>query len=273
MTEPNLNRYVKEVIGKPRQELISTDKKGSDGKPDDQANKSATLNNFEEEVERLSILAAEQSSCTVLTNDCKKIIKASRKSLSDTNFKIDDVLDNLDDLKRRLIRAHESRILWPKVFVRILLGNVFWIGLFIGIIIWQSLIPATGSSGSMAMGILACAIWGGVGGVVDAAVSLISHFTIQDFDKQFEPWYYLHPFLGMSLGAIIYLVFQAGLATISNSNTTPGGGTTTLQVGVNALSITIAFLAGFKQTSAINFLIRIVKSVFEKEESSTQKSS
>jgi hypothetical protein len=132
----------------------------------------------------------------------------------------------------------------------------------------------------MGIGILACAIWGGVGGVVDALVSLNAHVTDQDFDKRYIGWYCLHPLIGGALGVVIYLVLQAGLATITNSTTTAGNvtstvaenGTSTAKFGVTAFSIVVAFLAGFKQMTAIGFLSRIVKSIF-REEASTDKES
>jgi hypothetical protein len=260
--------YVLKVIGKTRKELIST------GGIDENADKAATLVNLAEEADRLSMIAAEQSSCVSLTDNCTKLIAESRKIIADSKFNPDDVLEKLDAVKRQLIRAHESRKLWPTMFLRIFFSNLFGLAVFIGIIVWKTLVPGSSSaSGGMAAGILACAIWGGVGGVVDALVALNYHFVNQDFDKQYEPWYYLHPLIGMSLGAIIYLVLQAGLATISNSNTTAASDTGAVQVGITAFSIAVAFLAGFKQTAAIEFLSRIVKSVFQKEDSNSTKPS
>jgi hypothetical protein len=270
----NTDDYVETVIGKSRKELISTHIKDRNGNMDEKANRAATIANIAEEAERLSTVVARQSNYATLTKTCTKLISESRKIISAPDFNADDALDKLDDVKHHLIRACESRKLRPKLFPRILGCNIFYITVFISIIVWKSLIPL-GSSAShgMGAGILTCAIWGGIGGVIDALIALNSHFTNQDFDDQYEYWYYLHPFIGMSLGAIIYLVLQAGLATISNSNTAAGNGTSTIQVGITAFSISVAFLAGFKQNAAIEFLSRVVKSVFQKEDSEDKKSS
>lgn len=263
--------YIAKVIGRPRNDLICTDKKDANGNIDERANMPVTRSNLEEEADRLSRMAAEQSNCISLANACTKSISEVRSVLAKPNFNADDALNDLDAVKRHLIQAHKSRSLWPVLFVRIFIYNLFLMIGFVAVIVWKSLIPDNaGASSGMAAGILACAIWGGVGGVVDAFVALIAHFTNQDFDNQFQPWYYLHPLLGMSLGAIIYLVFQSGLSAISNSTT---GTTQTMQVGVTALSIAVAFFAGFKQTSAMEFLGRIVKSVFQKDDSTDKKSS
>ena len=139
------------------------------------------------------------------------------------------------------------------------------------IILWKTLVPESGTTGSMAAGILACAVWGCLGGIVDALKGLIEHFTYQDFDRQFQSWYFLHPLLGLSLGAVVYLIFQAGLASVGNSVSTTG--TVTVQVGITALSIAVAFLAGFKQTSAIAFISGIGDSIFNSKSSSSSSNS
>ncbi len=101
-------------------------------------------------------------------------------------------------------------------------------------------------------------------------MALMEHFTNRDFDRQFQSWYFIHPLMGISLGAIVYLIFQAGLASVGNSVTTTG--TATVQVGITALSIAVAFLAGFKQTSAIAFISGIGDSIFNSKGSSSSSS-
>lgn len=259
--------YVEELIGKPRKELISTHIKSRSGEIDAEANRAATLANLAEEADRLFKEVAERSSSAPLTDTCTRLIGEARKIISAPDFDAADALDKLDEVKFHLIRAHETRKLWP-LFMFILGVNLTYLAVFILFIVSKSLIPLnSGASDAMGTGILACAIWGGLGGVVDALVSLNLHVTKQDFDKRYIGWYCLHPLIGGALGVIIYLVLQAGLATISNSNTIAGNGTSTVQVGVTAFSIAVAFLAGFKQTTAIKFLSRIVKSILQKEDS------
>ncbi len=263
---------IKAIIGDPRSKLICTDKKKPDGTIDDNANSAITLTNLAAEADRLSMLVEEQSNCVTLTNNCAKFISAARTKLSTQGFKADDVLDDLDTVKRYLVQSYKSRSLWPKTFTRLLIYNCILLAGFVGMIAWKSLFPDSGKSSGMAIGILACAMWGGIGSVIDALGALISHFGHQDFDEQYQPWYYLHPLIGMALGAVVYLVFQAGLSSISNSAITTEGKTTTMQVGVTALSIVVAFLAGFKQTSTMKFLNRIVNSIFQIDGNTTDKS-
>jgi len=58
---------------------------------------------------------------------------------------------------------------------------------------------------------------------------------------------------------------------VGNSVSTTG--TVTVQVGITALSIVIAFLAGFKQTSAIAFISSVGDSIFNSKGSSSSSNS
>jgi hypothetical protein len=267
MTTAEPNAYIVNVLGKPRKDLVSTEKKKADGTIDVKANNPVTGDNLEEEIDRLSRLVAEVSNCKAVITDCTPLITAARTKLSNDNFNPDDVLNDLDTVKRRLVQAYESRSLWPRVFSILFGYNSILAAVLVLIILWKSLVPNSGTARTMAVGILACAIWGCLGGIVDALKGLIEHFTYQDFDRQFQSWYFLHPLLGLSLGAVVYLIFQAGLASVGNSVSTTG--TVTVQVGITALSIAIAFLAGFKQTSAIAFISGVGDSIFNSKGSSS----
>jgi len=269
MTNAKPDAYVVNVLGSSRKELVATDRK-ADGKLTDEA-KAITLNNLQDETDRMHRLVAEVSNCKALVNDCTPQITDARTKLAADTFKPDDVLNDLDAVKRRLVQAHESRSMWPGVFIKLFVYNLVIAAVLVLIILWKTLFPESGTASSMAAGILACAIWGCLGGIVDALKGLIEHFTYQDFDRQFQSWYFLHPLLGLSLGAVVYLIFQAGLASVGNSVSTTG--TVTVQVGITALSIVIAFLAGFKQTSAIAFISSVGDSIFSSKGSSSSSNS
>jgi hypothetical protein len=270
MTTAAHDADIANVLGKPRKDLVSAEKK-ADGTIDQDANKKITQNNLEDETDRLSRLVAEVSNCKALVSDCTPQIADARTKLAVDTFKPDDVLNDLDAIKRRLVQAYESRSMWPGVFIKLLVYNLIIAAVLVLIILWKTLVPESGTTGSMAAGILACAVWGCLGGIVDALKGLIEHFTYQDFDRQFQSWYFLHPLLGLSLGAVVYLIFQAGLASVGNSVSTTG--TATVQVGITALSIAVAFLAGFKQTSAIAFISGIGDSIFNNKGSSSSSNS
>jgi len=257
--------YISDVLGKPRKDLVAAEKK-ADGTLTDEA-KAITQNNLEEETDRLSRLVAEVSNCKAVTADCTPLIADARTKLAADPLKSDDILNDLDAVKRRLVQAYESRSLWPQVFSILFTYNFLIASGLVVLIFLKSLVPDSGSTRSMAAGVLACAVWGCLGGIVDAFQALIEHFTDQDFDRQFQSWYFLHPLMGVSLGAVVYLIFQAGLASVGNSVATTGSAT--VQVGITALSIAVAFLAGFKQTSAIAFVNGIGDSIFNSKGSAS----
>jgi len=212
-------------------------------------------------------LMAEVSNCKAVITDCTPLIADARTKLSGDKMNSDDVLNDLDTVKRRLIQAYKSRSMWPRVFIKLLVYNFLIAAGLVVLIFLKSLVPDSGSTRSMAAGVLACAVWGCLGGIVDAFQALIEHFTDQNFDRQFQSWYFLHPLMGVSLGAVVYLIFQAGLASVGNSVATTGSAT--VQVGITSLSIVVAFLAGFKQTSAIAFVNGIGDSIFNSKGSAS----
>lgn len=271
------DEYVVKIMGTERKDLISSNDK-------------ATREKLEAEADMLLREAIQRSSSTTLTNTVRDLINEARSTISKRPLKPHAVMDKLDEVRLVLVRAYETRKLWP-LFSSIVFLNIVYLGIFIWLIAWKSLMPPySGPMNAMAAGIASCALWGGIGGVVDALDSLNYHVAkSRDFDKQYTGWYWLHPLLGGALGAIVYLVLQAGLATISNSamtaanvtntvagnatGTVAGNGTGTVAVGVTAFSIAVAFLTGFKQMTAIAFLSRIVKSIFQKEDSEGKKPS
>ena len=270
MTTAAHDADIANILGKPRKDLVSAEKK-ADGTIDQDANKKITQNNLEDETDRLSRLVSEVSNCKALVSDCTPLIADARTKIAAANLNPDDVLKDLDAVKRRLVQAYESRRLWPEVFIKLFVYNFLIAAGLVVTIFLKHLIPGSGTAATMGAGILACAIWGCLGGIVDAFMALMGHFTSQDFDGQFQSWYFLHPLLGLSLGAVVYLIFQAGLASVGNSVSTTG--TATVQVGITALSIAVAFLAGFKQTSAIAFISGIGDSIFNSKSSSSSSNS
>ncbi|MGD1119387.1 MAG: hypothetical protein ABR886_07860 [Dehalococcoidales bacterium] len=241
--------YYQKVIGDLTASLIATDEKEQKAK-------------LSRELERLGALVAEDSGSAAVTDDCNKLLDDARSLLQAVSIDVNAVLSKFGKVKQRLIQAYESRSAWPTWFWILMGANLLYlalIGVFIG---WKMLIPGQGNLGSTAYVCLACALWGGFGGVVDAFFALHTHFSSQDFDRQYRPWYFLHPLLGLSLGAVIFLVLQAGLMAVSDTSLKEVKNS---PVGVTALPIALAFLAGLKQNAAIEFLGRVVKSMFQND--------
>jgi hypothetical protein len=266
--------YYKKVLGDPGTTLID----------EDPAKQKKILVH---ELERISRLAAEDSSSAAVSADCAALLDGARALLKEEKPDAGAVLGKFDKVRQRLLQAYESRAAQPEWFPFITVLNLVYLAIIVLIIVLYQLIPGQKNLENSAFVCLACALWGGVGGVVDAFFALHTHFARQDFDRQYWPWYYFHPILGLSMGAVVFLVLQAGLLAISGmplqeaaaANVTAASVQNALtanitavapavaasgKIGVTALPIALAFLAGFRQRTAVDFLTRIVAAVFQK---------
>lgn len=105
--------------------------------------------------------------------------------------------------------------------------------------------------------LLGSMVWGGLGGVIGAWLSLIRHISRdQDFDRQHSLWYINSPIMGIGVGAVIYLVLRAGLLSITG----PGQ-----DISSPLIIYLLAWLTGYQQNVFTGIIKRMLK-VFEIEE-------
>ena len=231
------------------------------------------------EADRLARLTAENSVSLTVSRECTRLIEQARDLLAAASLDARAVVNKFDKVRQRLLQAYESRKAQPKWLPLISIYNVVILAVIAALIIVYALIPGQKNLENSAFVCLACVLWGGFGGVVDAFFALSYHFSRQDFDRHYWPWYYFHPLLGFSMGAVIYLLMQAGLLAISgmplqeatanvtaNITAVPPAAAPSSPIGVTALPIALAFLAGFKQSTAVDFISRIIRTVFQKPE-------
>jgi hypothetical protein len=234
------------------------------------------------EAERLAKLVADQSNSIHVSKDSNPFIDDTRALLREADPTPNAVLSKFDKVRQRLIQAYDSRInkqnwFWT-LFIMIL---CFFLAAAVIIGVLQ-LIPGQQRLENTLWVCLACALWGAIGSTIDAFSAMYKHFGKQDFDLHYLPWYFVHPFLGMGIGAVVYLILQAGMlslggvglqesgnstafsanATIELINKTLQGEGPTKSIGVTALPIALAFLGGFRQSAVMNFLTRLVSSFF-----------
>lgn len=285
------NEYLKKVLGAEGESLIAQRGPKKDTRTEEQKakDKEDQAKLFSLELEKLSNLAAEQSNSIQVTKDCNKLLDDARTLLKEENPNVSAVLAKFNLVKQRLIQAFDSRELYGTKFGWLLGYNIFlFLGMAVTIGVFH-LIPGQSHLHNTAWVILACALFGGLGGVADAFWSMHTHFSKQDFDTRYQLWYYLHPVLGLSFGAVIYLVLQAGLMSINGASLTEASGNVTGssqaaaisanvtsmlsnpetagKVGAVALPIVMAFLAGFRQNAIVNFFNRLVTAFFPKTSS------
>jgi hypothetical protein len=93
-------------------------------------------------------------------------------------------------------------------------------------------------------------MWGGIGGVIGAMISLVKHIAIdQDFDRQHMMWYIASPIVGYGVGAVIFIIIRAGLLSLTG----PG------DISSPFIMYVMAWLGGYQQNVFTNLLKRILK--------------
>lgn len=226
---------------------------------------------FEKEEERLAELVADVSSAQV-ASDCNTLLADASTHIRDASPDKHVIIGDFDKVKQRLILAYDSRAAEPWFAKLFGFYNFLLLFVWIALIGWFRLIPGQNNLEDTAYVLLACAIWGGVGGTIDAFFALHTHFANQDFDKNYGFWYWAHPTLGLALGAVTFLILQSGLMATSGTplkealsdNATIGisGTASTGKIGATALPIALAFLAGFRQRTVVDWLAGIIKAIF-----------
>jgi hypothetical protein len=112
--------------------------------------------------------------------------------------------------------------------------------------------------------LLGSMVWGGLGGVIGAWLSLIRHISKdQDFDRQHTMWYINSPVMGIGVGAVIYLILRAGLLSITGPNQ---------DITSPLIIYLLAWLAGYQQNVFTGIVKRMLK-VFEIEDNTAAKPS
>ncbi len=104
--------------------------------------------------------------------------------------------------------------------------------------------------------------WGGVGGVIGALYNLPWFIQFREYDPAYNMNYVARPPQGMLIGAILFLLSQAGI--LAGNTVIPGLGMTpeaSISVGPVVLYLSAA-LAGFKQEYVYQFFDNLLKSIF-----------
>ncbi|MGH2592505.1 MAG: hypothetical protein ACRDGG_03235 [Anaerolineae bacterium] len=102
-----------------------------------------------------------------------------------------------------------------------------------------------------ASGFFAGVMAGGLGGILGLLYSLFKHVAIQqDFDRQFLLWYFVQPFMGMLMGAIVHLFLVAGLFQLLDATGS----------AFQAIGALVAIAAAFRQNYVYAWLESLLKS-------------
>lgn len=171
----------------------------------------------------------------------------------------------------RLQRAARSDAAAKKSQWWILIWGLFWFSAFLALLIvlneswFRDMIAVAGLSNTMVSMdvLLSTMIWGGIGGVVSVLYSLFKHVGQRDFDPHYSLSYVGKPFLGVILGATVYMVFNLLMRTLGILPVELSGieevSAPAVAPGVMYL---LAWFSGFKENRIFELLDRMLKRIF-----------
>jgi heme/copper-type cytochrome/quinol oxidase subunit 3 len=95
-------------------------------------------------------------------------------------------------------------------------------------------------------------LWGGLGGIVSAMIGLWAHRALnQEIDRQWAIWFFANPFMGIVLGALIFLFLRAILLGLFPS--------TSGRFQFSWVLYVMAWVAGFEQNVFYDLIERGMK--------------
>ncbi len=135
--------------------------------------------------------------------------------------------------------------------------EIFWAVVFLGILILYLGTAAFESTAAESTArityMIGSMVWGGLGGVIGALLSLVKHISIeQDFDKQHTWWYIHSPLMGVGTGAVVFLFMHVGL----NSIIGPNG-----EISSPFVIYVLAWLSGYQHNIFTDLVKRMMKTL------------
>jgi hypothetical protein len=208
-----------------------------------------------------------------LTTECyNQLLKARDILLHRDAAKIPQAEYYIEQVRARLRRAAESEAGARKYAWWIAGWGLFWFIVFLGVLIslnytWfqTKVVPATASNTPVDMVIfLPAMVWGGIGGVAAVFYSLFKHVGRRDFDTQYNLSYVGKPFLGVILGATVYMIIHLMIMTLGILPAGLAEGADTLQTPTVApwIIYLLAWACGFKENRIFDLVDRVMKQIF-----------
>jgi hypothetical protein len=177
----------------------------------------------------------------------------------------------VESVRARLRRAAESEAAARKYQWPILIWGLLWFAAFLTLLIllnenWfrEAIIPSDNGNTLVDMDIfLSTMIWGGIGGVVAVLYSLFKHVGQRDFDVHYSLSYLGKPFMGLILGATVYMVFNLVIRALGILPAgTEEGGKVTVPVVAPGVMYLVAWASGFKENRIFDLVDQGMKRVF-----------
>jgi hypothetical protein len=210
-----------------------------------------------------------------IATDCyNQLLKARDIILRREAARISQAEYYIEQVRARLKRATESEIGAKKYAWWITAWGFVWGAVFLTALIllnqpWFRNVVAPPVVGTLAVNteiFLPAMIWGGIGGVVAVWYSLFKHVGLRDFDAQYNLSYVGKPFLGLVLGATVYMIFELMLKLAilpAGLQTTTG----TIPAVTPWIVYPLAWASGFKENRVFDLVDRVIKRIFSGEKS------
>ncbi len=174
-------------------------------------------------------------------------------------------------VQARIKRATDSEAAAQRYQWRILTWGMFWCAIFLSLLILLNeswfrdaiFLGATGGSLVDMDVLLSTMVWGGVGGVVAVLYSLFKHVGQRDFDSHYNLSYVGKPFLGLILGASVYMAFNLLIRALGilPAELQDVGEITAPAVAPGVMYL-MAWISGFKENRIFDLMDRAMKGVF-----------
>ncbi len=209
-----------------------------------------------------------------ITTECyNKLLQARDIVLRRDVGQIAQAEYNVEEVRTRLKRAEDSEKAARRHQWWILLWGLFWFVAFAASLFvinqgsfWDYIAPTGLTNAIVDMEVfMATMVWGGIGGVVSVLYSLFKHVGQRDFDPHYKLSYLGKPFLGLILGATVYMVFNLVLRTVGILPTGLEGledvADTAVTVAPGVLYL-ISWASGFKENTIFELVERTMQRIF-----------
>jgi hypothetical protein len=217
--------------------------------------------------------AGENESIT--TDSFNKLLKAQDIVLRRDASRMPQAEYYVEQVRARMKRVAESDTAAKKYQWWILIWGLIWCVVYMSALVllnqsWfhDIVVPSEGIALVDMDVFLSAMLWGGIGGVVAVLYSLFKHVGRRDFDPQYNISYIGKPFLGLILGATVYMIFNLVIRTLgilpAGLEGMEGDAVPAVAPGVIYL---MAWACGFKENRIFDLLDRVMKRIFSGEES------
>jgi hypothetical protein len=212
-----------------------------------------------------STVASNEAIATECTN---RLLKARDIVLRRDAAKMAQAEYYVEWVRTRLKRAVDSDAAARKYQWPILIWGLLWFSGLLALLIllneswFQAAIISPSSSNALVdmEVLLSTIIWGGIGGVVAVLYSLFKHVGQRDFDTHFGLSYIGKPFLGLIIGATVYMAFSLVIRTLGIFPVTVEGTGQVAQPGLApGIMYLFAWVSGFKENRIFDLMDRTMK--------------